>query len=190
MSDKIKPNIVLIPNPVGLDLALQELQIALSSVLEFKYIFGRARKNKLREGSKIHVIPEVYRSKEKYINVLPNREYANYCFFVVSDPLRFLEYESNQNEYLRQANVSLICWFTLSKIDISKDYIFTEEIKESIYDVLNKRTEVNLVREFEDLENVFREFTLEEIETKYFKYPYYGIRIELELNYLNGCKNG
>ena len=86
----IQPNI---PNPVNLDAILQDLQQELNNLSWLSYSFGRARiAEELREGSSF-IYPEVYKNdgSYRYIPMLPSRDYNNFCFFLVNDPIEFIK---------------------------------------------------------------------------------------------------
>lgn len=108
----------LLPAPVGVDLAIQKIQVHLASKLPWLQIaFGRCTKQIVRTSDKryegLESVPEVYLNREP-ISVMVNDNLKSYCFFNAKDPVN-LDDEINANQ-----DVDIIFWMNLKLIDPEK----------------------------------------------------------------------
>lgn len=184
----INPQILAIPNPKGIDVAIADIQLKLSAVTYLEKIFGRAFIMKEMVNGKECTVPKVYNGKKEYYTALPNDSLSAYVFFVATGPDEYDEFERNQSNIIER-KVSLIFWCNLKKINPSKDYIFTEEIKADLMKQLSFSSSVKSVDSIidEEFAEIFSEVKLYD---KYYEgknqpitYPFAGLRINMTLSY-------
>lgn len=197
MPDFYQPTSPTITNPVNLDSKIQALQLDLSSRLSWlDEAFGRAYRARRTEakGKSPYFYPEVFKSnspdsKNRYIEVSPNNKgIGTHCFFYSPDPAQHGEVESpNDPQNPITYQIHLIFWGNLDKISLVPEYRFTELLKQDIRFILKSHSDFKILSEFEQPENVFRDFSFNELESQYFKNPYFGLKFELELSFLPDC---
>jgi len=184
------PTVINVPNQVGLDAAIAELQTALGTIPYLDKVFGRAWIHKEKRGNKDITLPKVYQGKKEYYNALPNGNFKASVFFIAEGDEESKDYSPLENNvFTRQ--VALIFWGDLKRIDKDKDFIFLEEIK---MDVLRA---IKYCKCFESYDSyvderyseIFKEFrdASDEINTQYLMYPYAGFRLSLTLIYDQPC---
>jgi hypothetical protein len=193
------PNNLIIPDPVGLDTAIVELQRAIAKIPYITAAFGRARTHKETVNGDIVTVPKVYQGEKEYYNPMPNGNFVSSTFIVATGPEKCEEYVQNmQNEFER--DVAIIFWGDLSQIDSSKDYIFLEKIKEEVLNAIKYCRCFKSYNSYVDekYSEVFKEFSTylnsqsrdtsnAEITTQYLMYPYAGFRMNLTITYTQEC---
>lgn len=193
------PKNLIIPNPVGLDVAIVELQKAIALLPYVSASFGRARIHKETVNGDIVTTPKVYQGEKDYYNPMPNDNFVSSTFMVATGPEKCEDFELfGQNEFER--DIAIIFWGNLSAIDNSKDYIFLEEIKEDFLKAIRYCKCFKSYNSYidEKYNEVFKEFTSylnsqsrdtsnAEINTQYLMYPYSGFRMNLTITYTQEC---
>lgn len=185
------PRIPKLENPVMIDRALAYIQDELIKKIGWlDYAFGRAQRLVTQREHKNYYYPGVYIGKNEYLNVLPGQGLGNRTFFVVDDP-HTIDFTPRQYNAITSP-VSLVCWYDLSDIYPDSKERNTEEIKGQILHVLTNMTmpdatRLELSRIYEQAENIFKGYSLREIDTQYLMHPYAGIRIEGILKYREPC---
>lgn len=193
------PTIPIIPNPIGLDAAVAELQQSVAGLEYIEKAFGRAFIHKEKRAGKIVTLPKVYQGEGEYYNPLPNGNFKGSVFFIAEGSEQCEEYNQfEQNVFTRK--VGLIFWGNLKEIDPAKDYIFLEEIKMDIleaikyckcfksYDSYVDERYNEVFKEFSSyISNMSTDNAKEEINTQYLMYPYAGFRMSLTLTYNQPC---
>jgi len=193
------PNIPIIPNPIGFDAAVADLQTAVATVSYIEKSFGRAFIHREMRAGKMITLPKVYQGSGEYYNPLPNGELKASTFILAIGEEHCEDYQQyEQNIFTRK--VALIFWGNLQLIDPDKDYIFLEEVKSDImiaikesksfksYDAYIDERYSEVFREFASyLTNTARDTDTDEINTQYLMYPYAGFRMSLTLTYDQPC---
>ena len=191
-------NAPTINNAVMLDKVLAAIQTGLVDNLSWlDAAFGRAQKlTKMVKGKKI-VTPNVYcggwngHGPNDYIEVSPDSKIGNFSFFWIEDPQTI-----NAGPFDRTIKTpfSLIVWFDLRRVYDSPTNRNTEYLKAEILNVLNGRTgwhlesgRVIVSRIYEQVENIYRGFTISEIDNQFLMHPFGGFRIDGELEYDELC---
>lgn len=178
-------------NPVMIDRALAYIQDALLDKIGWlDYAFGRAQRLATQREQKTYYYPGVYIGDNEYLNVLPGQGLGNRTFFVVDDP-QTIEFNPRRHNVIKSP-VSLVCWYDLRKIYPDSKERNTEEIKRQIIRVLTNltmpdATRLELAKIYEQAENIFRGYSLREIDTQYLMQPYSGVRIDGYLIYREEC---
>lgn len=178
-------------NPVMLDRALAYIQDELiKNIGWLDHAFGRAQRLVTQREHKTWYYPGVYIGDNEYLNVLPGQNIGNRTFFVVDDP-HTIEYNPRMYNLIKTP-VSLICWYNLSDIYPNGKERNTEDVKRQILRVLTtltmpNATRLELEKIYEQAENIFKGYSIREIDTQYLMQPYAGLRIEGILTYREEC---
>ena len=183
------PTIPTIATPVLLDKAIQDLQIELSSISWLTKSFARAWLNNDEVNGLAFAYPEVYQgSGLDYYNCLPNGMLQAYCFWYVDDDAEVLELGKNTTIF-EERDVKLIFFFNMDKINNTKGYNFTEELKIDVYDILKASlSNGSNVNSYTDtLRGSFSDFTQDYIKPEYYNKKYGAMKFDITLRYRNSC---
>lgn len=198
MSTNKPINAPVIPNAVMLDAVIGEIQQGLVNNLSWlDAAFGRAQRlTKNIEGKRI-VTPNVYcggwngHGPNDYIEVSPDAKIGNFSYFEVDDPQTI-----DPGPWARQikAPFSLIVWFDLNRVYDSRTNRNTEKIKSDILHILNGRADFHLTngrivinKIYERAENIYKGYTLSEIDNQFLMHPFAGLRFEGLLEFDELC---
>lgn len=198
MSTNKPINAPVIPNAVMLDAVIGEIQQGLVNNLSWlDAAFGRAQRlTKNIEGKRI-VTPNVYcggwngHGPNDYIEVSPDAKIGNFSYFEVDDPQTI-----DPGPWARQikAPFSLIVWFDLTRVYGSRTNRNTEKIKSDILHILNGRADWHLTngrivinKIYERAENIYKGYTLSEIDNQFLMHPFAGLRFEGLLEFDELC---
>ena len=191
-------NAPVIAKPVMLDRVIGEIQTGLTENISWLDVaFGRAQRlTKMMNGKRI-VTPNVYcggwngHGPNDYIEVSPDSKIGNFSFFEVEDPQTI-----DAGPWAREikAPFSLIVWFDLTRIYDSAANRNTEKLKADILRVLNGRAgwhlsegRVTVTRIYERAENIYRSYTLSEIDNQFLMHPFAGFRFDGVLEFAELC---
>lgn len=191
-------NAPVIPNAVMLDEVIGELQKGLyDNVSWLDAAFGRSQRLiKEIRGKKV-ITPNVYcggwrgHGPNDYIEVSPDSKIGNFSFFEVDDPQTI-----DVEPWARQikAPFGLIVWFDLQRVYNSKTNRNTEKLKADILKVLNGRSgfvmskgRIQITKIYERAENIYKGYTLSEIDNQFLMHPFGGFRFEGILEYDELC---
>lgn len=178
-------------NPVMLDRVLGQIQDALVAKLGWlDHAFGKVQKLVTSRDAKSYYYPAVYVGNGEYLNVLPGQGLGNRTFFIASDP-QDMNFHQLRLSTLK-CPVSLVLWYDLSTIFEDQKDRNTEEIKMQMVDCLEKMTMPNgstftCNSIYEEAENIFRPFSVREIDTQFMMQPYAGMRIDMTVIYQKDC---
>lgn len=190
----------ILPDAIMLDKVIGEIQTGLANNLPWLDVaFGRAQKIVSIQNGKRYIRPSVYtgylkqgRAENDYIDVLPDSHIGNFCFFEARDPQ-----EIEPGPWIRRitAPISIIFWYDLRKIFGLNDYRNTERVKAQILKVLNGRADwvlpvgrLTINRIYEETANVYRGYTLDEVDAQCMIQPYAGIRFDGVLEFNEVCE--
>lgn len=154
--------------------------------------YGKAERRQQREGTRNVFYPS-FAVDTEYENLFPDRVIGNnYIWFDVLDPIQpiepFRRYQTNKYE----AQVGLIFWFNYK-------YMFPETNKsrtvENVKAIFNnfftfarlRVAKIELQSIEERIENVFRGYTHNELDTQYLMRPYGAIRVNFRLIWDESC---
>ena len=180
---------------VMLDAALGRVQVALIDALPWlDAAFGRAQKIIRTVGEKRYTVPAVYcgdwpgrAGKNDYIEVSPDAKIGNFTFFEVSDPVT-IEPDRYVSRY--SAPVSLILWVDLRTIEEGRIARNTEQLKAEVMRVLNspEAGRLTINRAYARAENIYRGYSLDEVDNQFLIHPYWGVRFEGTIEYEEPCR--
>lgn len=181
-----------------LDKALAEVQKGLVENISWLDVaFGRAQRiTKMQKGKRL-VLPTVYcggwngHGPNDYIEVSPDSKIGNFSFFDIDDP------ETVVGEVWAR-NIStpfrLIVWFDLKRVYGTASNRNIELLKAQVLSVLNSRAgwhlnqgRITTARIYERVENIYRGYTLSEIDNQFLMHPYGGFAIEGTIEFPELC---
>ena len=193
MSDK-NPITPLISNPIGLDAAVQQLQVKAAAELSFmQHVFGLA--DPVVKDDMIR--PMVYQGlKSDELCVFPNDALKSFCFFQLVDGEINYNYgdpAANQKYAKINCRLAVIFWFNLKRIE-NVDYrstksklrddivnLFSRELYEQSNFLLDKTIE-------NDLEEIYEGYDI--VDTEHYAlpmHPYWALRIEGDFWFDESC---
>lgn len=191
-------NAPVIPNAIMLDAHLGEIQQGLADNLSWlNAAFGRSQRLTKEMNGKRIITPNVYcggwngHGPNDYIEVSPDSKIGNFSFFEIDDPQTV-----DPGVFARdiKAPFSLIFWFDLTRVYNSAVNRNTEKMKADILRILNGRTgwhlsdgRITINRIYERAENIYRGYSLSEIDNQFLMHPYGGMRFEGVLEYPEYC---
>lgn len=175
------PKFPVIPNPQLLDAVIGGIQPQLISRLPWlDYAFGRAQKIVKIVKERRLLLPSVYAGKNNYFEVTPDQNIGNFSFWWIEDPQ-----EVSRSVFPVQINAkfSLIFWFNVSKIWNDPNNRDTETLKLQVIEALTQKIQVpdgviSLNRIYEQSDNIYRGFTLDEASNQFLIHPFAGFRFE------------
>ena len=180
-------------NPDLLDRVIGDMQKGLADNLPWlDYAFGRAeRLVKLNANQKRDYTPNVYAGGNDYREVSPDSGLGNFCFFWVGDPQE-VNMEAGVDVGIK-TQFSIIFWFDYRKVYNDAGNRDKEGLKRQILDVLNggfllRSGSFRINKVYELAENIYRGFSLDEIDNQFLMHPYGGFRFEGELSIGETCK--
>lgn len=191
-------NAPVIKNPVMLDRIIGEIQHGLVENIEWlDAAFGRAQRLTKEMNGKRIVTPNVFcggwkgHGPNDYIEVSPDSKIGNFSFFEIDDPQTI-----NAGPWAREikAPFGLIVWFDLTRVYNEASNRNTEQLKAQILHVLNGRAGWHLTggrivinKIYERAENIYRGYTLSEIDNQFLMHPFAGFRFDGLLEFDELC---
>lgn len=191
-------NAPVIDNPVMLDRVIGEIQRGLTDNIPWlDAAFGRSQRlTKMINGKKV-VTPNVYcggwngHGPNDYIEVSPDSKIGNFAFFEIEDPQTI---DAGPWARTIKAPFGLIVWFDLTRVYNQPDNRNTELLKAEILRVLNGRSgwalskgRLTFNRIYERAENIYRGYTLSEIDNQFLMHPFGGFRFDGVLEFDELC---
>lgn len=176
--------------PAFLDKVVAQIQDELKAKLSWlNYSFGRAQRLVTLRNKQNYFYPGVHIGKGVYINVLPDQNLGNYSFLVIDDPqtVAFAPHAFNNV----RAKYALVFWFNLNKVFPGVADRNTEALKAQIVELITRDLRltagrISIEQIFEQPENVYKGYSLKEIDSQYMMQPFGGIRVEGEMLLLEG----
>lgn len=183
-----------------LDKVIGEIQTGLiAGVSWLEVAFGRAQRlTKVTASGRRIITPNVYaggwngKGDFDYLEVSPDSEIASaFSFFVTEDPQTVLP-GVGLKEF--RTPFGLIVWFDCRRVFSKASVRNTEKLKADVLKVLTGRSGFHLsaghlevTRIFEQATNIYRGFSLDEVDNQFLMHPFGGFRIEGILTFLEVC---
>lgn len=177
-------------NPALFDKVIGYIQTGLADNLTWlNYAFGKAERLVKNFNGKRVYSPNLYVGKNEYELITPDSGIGNYCFFTLDEP-QDVSWNVGDRTYIK-APFSLIVWVDLRTIE-TEDERNTESIKQDILRTLNgklwmKEGRITINKIWEKAENIFKGFTLDEIDNQFLMQPFCGWRFEGILEAYTDC---
>lgn len=182
----------VIENPELLDRIIGNIQNGLvNNIGWLDRAFGRAERLVQYDANKKRIYsPNVYAGGNNYMLVTPDSGIGNFCFFWVDDPQN-IDWEPKISIGIT-TQFALIFWFDYRKIYNDANNRNKEALKKQILDVLNggfwlKSGRITINKVYELAENIYKGFTLDEIDNQFLMHPYGGFRFEGEMEISETC---
>lgn len=183
--------IPIIENPVLLDQVIAQIQKGLAENISWlDYAFGKAERLVKMQGNKRVYSPNVYAGGNEYFPVSPDSQIGNFCFFTIDDP-QTVEWLPKIRGSI-SVNFGLIFWFDYRRVFSGQSVRNLEAIKAQILKTLNGgfmirsgRLEIEKIEE--RAENIYKGFTLDEVDNQFLMAPFGGLRFNGKLTVNEGC---
>lgn len=190
------PDLPLLTNPVGVDSAIQSLQIELKDRLVWlQKSFGRSYVGRMqRPSSPLYLYPAIYIGSSEVYDASPNDNLTSYSFFEVEGQYRPEDYENSglggTNTYT--SPVSLVVWGNLLKVNplLSTPYSdqnFSHNLLHDILAVIRENYDSKVTGIEDNIYTVFEPYTCRQDDPTLFYYPYFCFKIRLELAWKEEC---
>lgn len=196
-------NAPILPAPILVDAMIAELQrILVANLPWLDAAFGRAQRITKKVNGKTIIVPNVYcggwngHGENDYIEVSPDSKIGNFAYFEVEDPER-VDWQYRQLMDV-ETPFALIVWFDCRKVLVGEMNRDVSHVKNAILGLLNGwtgmqlhnggRLEINRI--YERAENIYRGYTLSEIDNQYLMHPYAGFRFEGIITMMQPCVPG
>lgn len=191
-------NAPVIRDPVMLDAVLADIQSGLVDCLPWLDVaFGRAQRlTRVVSGRRI-VTPNVYcggwqgHGENDYIEVSPDSRIGTFSFFDVEDPQTVGPGVWSRSV---KAPFGLVVWADLTRVYGEADNRNTERLKAEVMRVLSGVAgwhpsvgRITVARIYERAENIYRGYTLSEIDAQFLMHPYWGMRLEGIIEFEEPC---
>ncbi|MCC3156435.1 hypothetical protein LJ737_04255 [Hymenobacter sp. 15J16-1T3B] len=175
------PTAPTLPNPVGLDAKIQQVQLALAAGLPWLAVsYGKAYRGSRSVNSKTVYFPEVYHAAGEYRDVLPNDNVQAQSFLYPKDPASNLADEPSPVSMRFTVSVDIVFWYNLERIDPAKTYRFDQELKREVLQVLSRLGGLLVRKTYDSADEVFRGFSLDTVAPQCLRQPYGGFRISCD----------
>ena len=178
--------LVLRTTPVGIDKAIQELQVKLHDALAASWgnikFYGRCYRNRKDNG----FVAEVYLGNKEYKEVYYDDAYSATCFFGISDSIEIAD--------VNRANVHLVFFVNLDLIKASSEQRADEEVRTEVAAVLDAGLSHSILQSIDlGVERCLREYPGNTIDGRLKHvdmHPKHCFRFNLEVQYENktGCE--
>lgn len=191
-------NAPIIKNAVMLDRVIGEIQEGLVANLSWLDVaFGRAQRLTKNVQGKTVISPNVFcggwqgHGENDYIEVSPDSKIGNFAYFEVEDPETI-----TAGPWAREISVpfSLVFWFDLRRVYGEASNRNVEYLKAQALHVLNGRAgwhlsegRVSVNQIYERVENIYRGYTLSEIDNQFLMHPFAGFRLSGVLEFSELC---
>ena len=173
-------------NPVMKDKIITAIREKMAQVIPWMdYAFGSVYPIKTEDlqGNTV-IVPAVYKVDNSYINLSPNKEFGNHCFFET------INNGDSVKDELITGGFNIVFWLNMDKI-YPRDYTKKENVKAELFGFLHKYfRNVDIVMIHEKFSSVFSEYTYREMDTQLMTAPYFGLKFECKTNYIAPCYNG
>lgn len=183
----------LTEKPEMLDIIVNNMQQGLSDTLPWlDNVFGIAeRLVKYNEKGKRIFTPCMYQTGNEYMELLPDSDLGNFAFFTIDDP-QGVDYD--RSSVAMKTPFSIIFWLDYRLINSDASTRNKEMVKRQILDALNggfwlKNGRIKINRIYALAENIYRGFSLDEIENQFLMHPFGGFRFEGVLEISETCIN-
>lgn len=180
-------------SPELLDRIIGNMQTGLADCLPWLYkAFGRAERLVKYDGNRRRIYtPNVYAGGNDYIEVTPDSGIGNFCFFWVDDP-QDVKCEPGVSVGI-STTFSVIFWLDYRKIFNDRSIRNKEAVKRQILDAFNggfllRNGRVVINEVYELAENIYKGFSLDEIDNQFLMHPFGGFRFAGKLSVGGACK--
>lgn len=181
---------------VMLDKVVGEIQEGLINNIDWlDCAFGIAQRLVKEVHGKRIIMPGVYtggKGANDYIDASPDSHLGNFVFFEAGEP-QILDWQTGRQVDFKTP-IAIIFWFDMRRIKGVDNNRNLESVKAEIIKTLNGRNgfilkngRLTINRCFERAENIYKGYTLEEVDNQFLMHPFGGFRFEGTLEYEEIC---
>lgn len=186
------PTIPTLTSPKLLDVVLQEINTKLSTQLTWlNSTFLKAQRLEKTKDRSTYSYPSVFIGQNDYLALYPDEHIGNFTFWDISDGQ---EIENpTKSGSLVLIDFGLVLWCDLRDLYGSEWQTYSvENVKSDVLKILKystfKESSIRVVRIFEEAKNIYKNYSIEEIESQFLMRPYLGLRFEGQIKYLENLK--
>jgi len=184
-----------ISNPTLVDKVLDEIQKGLKANLGWlDSSFGKAERIVKQINGRNYYLPAIYSGNKlhpnEYLELSPDASIGNFSFFWLMDPERMTWMSKIQGTL--KTSFALIFWFDLRKVYDEKNNRNIAALEAEVLRVLNggflmRYGQLSINKIYHLPENIYKEFSLDNVDNQFLMHPYAGFRLEGELEYEEPC---
>lgn len=165
------------------DALFGEIQKKLDTdLLWLDYAFGKAERLVKEVNGRKYYTPNIYIGQNEYEEITPDTGIGNYSFFILHEPQNIDQMGHGMNGRIKSP-FSLVFWFDLRTIT-EDDNRAIEAVKMQILQVLRntyaKNGNISISKIYERAENVFKEYSLDEVDNQFLMHPFAALRFDGE----------
>lgn len=185
------PSVPKPETPAFIDKVVVQIQDTLKSKLSWlNYSFGQSQRLVEMRDKREYFYPGIHLGAGKYLNVLPDQDLGNYSFVITEDPQNVDFRPHNANNV--KLKYSIIFWLNLDKIYADEEDRNTEALKAQILKVLTREMfltygRIDVRQIYERAENIYKGYSLKEVNSQFLMQPYAGFRFEGEMVLREDC---
>lgn len=182
--------VLKIKHPQLFDRCICSLQDGLAKELPWlDHAFGRVERLVKEQDGVRRYTPNIYVGGDEYLLLLPDQGLGNFCYFVMDDD-ESVEWYVGERSRLK-ARFSLTVWVDMRTIE-DDDERNTERVKAQVLRALNggiwiREGSIVVENIYQRAENVFRGFTLDEVDNQFLMSPFAGFRFEGTMQVKDEC---
>jgi len=181
-------NTPIISNPVGIDFVIQEIQNGLSTISWLEYSFGKAYEKKEVRDNVVYDLPKVWIGNNEFQSVEPNDTVKSFSFIENFETEFISDWETRRYDHISTTSLSIVVFANLERIDNTRDYIFTEELKEDVLNVLRNVQYISSVDTInKGLDQAYSRWSIETIKPVYYADKYSAFRIDVTAIINSAC---
>lgn len=185
----------IIIDPKLADAIIGNIQRGLKDNLSWLDVaFGRAERIVKQINGKNLYLPAIFTGEgnnpNEYIELSPDAQIGNFCFFWLLDPQRITWRPKIPGNV--RAPFALIFWVDLRRVYDEKSNRNIMALEAEVLKTLNggfpmPAGHLSIDRIYHLAENIYREFSLTEVDNQFLMHPYAGFRLEGDLIFEEPC---
>jgi len=181
-------NTPTIPNPTGIDVIIQKIQTELATLSWLEYSFGKAYIKKEERNNTVYTIPKVWIGNNEFQSVEPNDTVKAFSFIENFETEFISGWETRRYDRISRTDLNIVVFANLERIDNTRDYIFTEELKEDVVKILTNVPEVESLNSInKGLDEAYTRWSIESINPTYYAEKYAAFRIDISAIINSAC---
>ena len=187
-----KTPILTIAGLKGIDKKIQDIASHMADLTWLSYAFGLANRDVTFKDGKENVIPTAYQdlNSKDPISMMPSDLHKAFSFWV-KEP----EAKPDENNTRLQYKISCVFYCDLKQIDPNTNYAVTKsKIRQDVLKFFHTHENAGLGQLTitsiidDDITQVYKGFTISQIDNKFRMLPKYAIRVNLDYSFLAECE--
>lgn len=190
----MNPQPITISTPALLDAACNAVATSLGdSLVWLDNAFGRAvKREKQMDGQRV-LYPAIYAGSGEYLRLFPDEHLGNFCWMDIQDGYT-MDWIA-RNYWRVRATAGLVVWFDLRRVypttyDSNSEENVKAAVLTALHTALPPALRFTVSRAWDRSENIFRGYSLSEVDNQFMMRPYGCFRLEGELRYETSCADG